>query len=245
MGVIVNPFYKAGLQVIPVPQVIPPATLINTVANFSALPDPTTVSGEFYWCLNPDGDNLTGLYYSDGTSWSASEAVAQTTVVANYSALPDPTTVPDKFYWVSNSQGTAWLPGSLGGTYYNSGLYYSNGVTWEFLNTPIQVTQSEVDAAVIGDKFVSPVTLKSNTNKRLSFTTISTTGQYSAGYYNLDASGSSFDVTLESTAAIGSSWVFTDPNQTIGANMVSIVNSGASSSEYSTPGIYPLTLSIS
>lgn len=81
------------------------------------------------------------------------------TVVANYSALPDPTTVGDKFYWCENSQGTAWLPGSLGGTYYPRGLYYSNGTTWEYMETPIQATQAEVDAGIIDDRFVSPNTL--------------------------------------------------------------------------------------
>jgi hypothetical protein len=80
-------------------------------------------------------------------------------VVANYSALPAPNTVTGQFYWCSNPQGTAWLPGSVGGTYYNSGLYYSNGTTWEFLNVPYQATQSEVNAGIITDKFVTPNTL--------------------------------------------------------------------------------------
>ena len=84
-------------------------------------------------------------------------------VVANYSALPDPTTVSGLFYWVSNSQGTKWLPGSLGGTYYNSGLYYSNGTTWEFMNVPYQATQLEVDTGTNTDKFVTPSTLSNST----------------------------------------------------------------------------------
>lgn len=79
-------------------------------------------------------------------------------VVANYSALPDATTVSGQFYWCSASQGTAWLPGSLGGTYYNSGMYYSNGTTWEYINTPYQATQSEVDTGTNTDKFVTPST---------------------------------------------------------------------------------------
>jgi hypothetical protein len=84
------------------------------------------------------------------------------TVVANYSALPDPTTVSGKFYWAEASQGTSWLPGSLGGTYYNSGMYYSNGVSWSFVNVPYQATQAEVDAGTNNDKFVTPKTLKDN-----------------------------------------------------------------------------------
>jgi hypothetical protein len=80
------------------------------------------------------------------------------TVVANYSALPNPTTVSGEFYWCSASQGTSWLPGSLGGTFYNSGLYYSNGTTWEFLNVPYNATQAEVDTGTDNTKFVTPKT---------------------------------------------------------------------------------------
>jgi len=81
------------------------------------------------------------------------------TVVANYSALPDPTTVSGQFYWAESSQGTSWLPGSLGGTYYNSGMYYSNGVSWSFVNVPYQATQAEVNTGTNDDKFVTPKTL--------------------------------------------------------------------------------------
>lgn len=35
-----------------------------------------------------------------------------------------------EFAEVINSQGTQYLPGSLGGTYYSSGLYYWNGSNW-------------------------------------------------------------------------------------------------------------------
>jgi len=80
------------------------------------------------------------------------------TVVANYSALPDPTTVSGEFYWAEASQGTSWLPGSLGGTYYNSGMYYSNGVSWTFMNVPYQATQAEVNTGTNTDKFVTPDT---------------------------------------------------------------------------------------
>lgn len=80
--------------------------------------------------------------------------------VANYSALPAPASVVNEYYWVLASQGTAWLPGSMGGTYYPLGLYYSNGTTWSHMATPVQATQVEVDAGVNEDKFVSPKTLK-------------------------------------------------------------------------------------
>jgi hypothetical protein len=81
------------------------------------------------------------------------------TVVANYSAILALPPVTGKFYWASASQGTSWLPGSLGGTYYNSGLYYYNGASLEFMNVPYQATLAEVIAEINTDKFVTPSTL--------------------------------------------------------------------------------------
>ncbi len=85
------------------------------------------------------------------------------TVVANFSALPSPGTVTGQFYWCSASQGTAWLPGALLGTYYSAGLYYSNGITWEFLAVPYQATQAAVDAGIVTDQFITPSTFKNAT----------------------------------------------------------------------------------
>jgi len=99
------------------------------------------------------------------------------TVVANYSALPDPTTVSGQFYWCESSQGTSWLPGSLGGTYYNSGMYYSNGVSWTFMNVPYQATQAEVNTGTNTDKFVTPSTLKNSTQFQYLDATSSIQGQ--------------------------------------------------------------------
>ena len=81
------------------------------------------------------------------------------TVVANYSALPAPATVTGEFYWCSSSQGTAWLPFSLGGTYYSAGLYYSNGIAWEFLAVPYQATLATVNTGTNNDQFVTSYTL--------------------------------------------------------------------------------------
>lgn len=80
------------------------------------------------------------------------------TVVANYSALPNPTTVSGEFYWTEAAEGTFWLPGSLGGTYYPAGIYYSNGVAWTYIQTPFNATQLEVDAGLNNDKFVTSLT---------------------------------------------------------------------------------------
>ena len=82
--------------------------------------------------------------------------------VDNYSSLPSASDNPDTFYLVLNSQGTWWLPGSLGGDFYSKGLYYSNGTSWIFAgDIPYQATQLEVNAGVINDKFVTPLTLNS------------------------------------------------------------------------------------
>src|SRR4051812_6110196 len=91
----------------------------------------------------------------DGDSSGGSSIYA---VVANYSALPPANTVTGKFYWVSAAEGTWWLPGSIGGNFYNSGLYYSNGATWEFTNVPYQATQAIVDAGTNDDRFVTALT---------------------------------------------------------------------------------------
>ena len=96
-----------------------------------------------------------GIYVLGG---GASGGQGITDVVANYSALPSAASAADKFYFVESPQGTAWLPGSLGGTYYPAGLYYSNGVTWFYAESPYQATQATVDAGVNTDQFVSPFT---------------------------------------------------------------------------------------
>ena len=80
-------------------------------------------------------------------------------VVTNYSALPSAASVPDTFWYVENSQGTKWLPGSLGGTYYTNGVYYSTGSTWIYQEMPNQASQAQVNAGLLDDVFVSPLTL--------------------------------------------------------------------------------------
>ena len=53
-------------------------------------------------------------------------------VFANYTALTTayPTAPLLSLAYVQNSQGTAWLPGSLGGTFYSKGTYLFDGVNW-------------------------------------------------------------------------------------------------------------------
>jgi len=126
--------------------------------DYSTLPLAAESLGKFYWCENTINSYLAGLYYSNGTTWETSPA-DEIIVVANYAALPLPSESLGKFYWCENSQGTKWLPGGLGGTYYSKGMYYSNGTSWSFLDVPYQATQSEVNLGLNDDKFVTPNTL--------------------------------------------------------------------------------------
>lgn len=85
---------------------------------------------------------------------------ALTTYVNTYADLPAANTVTGQKYGVINSQGTKWLPGSLGGTYYAKGYYYSDGLLWIYMGEfPYQASQSDVNAGIITDQFVSPATL--------------------------------------------------------------------------------------
>jgi hypothetical protein len=107
----------------------------------------------------------TWLY--NGTTWNnlaeAYKNLSQPVVVDSYADLPV-LPLDNMFYWVSNSQGVRWLPGNLGGTYYPKGLYYFNSVNWEYIETPYQATQLEVNTGTDTDKFVTPATLKGNLN---------------------------------------------------------------------------------
>lgn len=104
----------------------------------------------------------TFAFSNSGFSSASGGSGAGTTisVVANYSSLPSATSHSTEFYWASNSQGTKWLPASLGGTYYPNGMYYSNGTDWEYLITPYNATLSEVDTGTNTDKFVTPYTFE-------------------------------------------------------------------------------------
>jgi len=97
-----------------------------------------------------------GIYSKSSGGGGTGQGI--TGVVANYSALPSAASAADEFYFVESSQGTAWLPGSLGGTYYPAGLYYSNGVTWFYAESPYQATLATVNTGTNTDQFVSPYT---------------------------------------------------------------------------------------
>jgi hypothetical protein len=102
--------------------------------------------------------NNCGVYTPPQSTGGGGSGTGFTSVVANYSALPDPTTVPGEFYYCENSQGTAWLWGSIGGTYYPAGTYYSTGISWITTLTAYNATLDTVNAGIVTDQFVSPYT---------------------------------------------------------------------------------------
>lgn len=125
-------------------------------------------------CLNKDIDNLLPQDILDALNGAASPSETNVFatiddlldigvgtnifLITNYSSLPPADFHSGEFYWVENSQGTQWLPGSLGGTYYPKGLYYSNGVTWNYADSPYQATIVEVNNGLNDNKFVTPLT---------------------------------------------------------------------------------------
>ena len=75
---------------------------------------------------------------SGTTGWSG--------VALNYSALPAAAAHTGEVYLVLDSQGTSWLPGWLGGTFYPKGLYYSDGATWEYMGEiPYQFSDADFE----------------------------------------------------------------------------------------------------
>tara|TARA_R110000744_G_C19319150_1_gene557422 strand:- start:664 stop:1560 length:897 start_codon:yes stop_codon:yes gene_type:complete len=77
-----------------------------------------------------DKTNETERYW-DGSSWQSmsgtSSSVGQR--AANYSSLTEGSVVGELAY-CNQSQGTQWLPYTLGGTYYPSGWYLWDGSVW-------------------------------------------------------------------------------------------------------------------
>jgi hypothetical protein len=154
--------------------------------------------------LYVDRDTLT-MYIWNGTTYellSGGGGGASITPVANYDALPDPTTVPNEFYWCSNPQGTYWLPGSLGGTYRPSGLYYSNAVSWEYTPTPYNASQAVVDAGTNDDQFLTPSTFTNSSQLAGKVPYTGATTDVDLGEFELKAGQVEFDQTPTGTAGV-------------------------------------------
>ena len=75
--------------------------------------------------LTSDLSDLLGFDNGGGVG----SAITVTQQVVNYAALIDGDNVGELAY-AENSQGTSWLPSSMGGIYYPSGFYLWDGVIW-------------------------------------------------------------------------------------------------------------------
>lgn len=78
-------------------------------------------------------DNQTKqMKFYNGASWRpiGEAALLLGQKVLNYSLLEDGENAGDIAY-CKNSQGTAWLPSTLGGSYYLKGFYIWDGTTWK------------------------------------------------------------------------------------------------------------------
>ncbi len=82
------------------------------------------------WKLNPFTGNLDYYEVSTGGGGVPSNQLIKYTV-NTYSDLAALSATIGEFAYVKNSQGTAWLPGTWGGTYYPRGYYFFNGTTWD------------------------------------------------------------------------------------------------------------------
>ena len=69
----------------------------------------------------------------------ATGSVAYAGEFNNYTDLTtsEPAGTAGRFAFVLNSQGTKWLPGSLGGSFYGAGWYYDTGSQWVSKNDEI------------------------------------------------------------------------------------------------------------
>ena len=74
-------------------------------------------------------DSLEGLFFLDEGGGGSGSGVPITQKANQYSSLTPGTNVGELAY-VENSEGTSWLPASLGGTYYPSGFYLWDGTVW-------------------------------------------------------------------------------------------------------------------
>ena len=77
----------------------------------------------------PIADIFEWLTSNTASSGGGGSGVAITQSVDNFAALADGNAVGELAY-VKNSQGTKWLPGTLGGTYYPAGFYLWDGADW-------------------------------------------------------------------------------------------------------------------
>jgi hypothetical protein len=77
-------------------------------------------------------------------------SIGFTNVAQNYTALSLIAGVTGQLSYVIDSEGTAWLPGTLGGSYYPSGIYVYDGANWvsdrNAISQQLQINIDDIDA---------------------------------------------------------------------------------------------------
>jgi hypothetical protein len=159
------------------------------------------------------------LWYAENTGFNpasgGSGAGTVINTVSNFAGLPDPTLVSNDFYWCEASQGTKWLPFSVGGTYYPLGMYYSNGVTWEYSESPYQATLSEVNTGTNTDKFVSASTFENATKWTTKVPYTGATSDVNLGEFGIQLGNLEFDTAPTDIPTTVGSMVWNDADGTL------------------------------
>ena len=88
------------------------------------------------------GDETTGTHLGTFDNYSA--------LVAAY-----PTAAVGTLAYCENSEGTKWLPGSLGGTFYSKGTYCWNGTIWDSSASEIAEALQTLEDSRLKSKAVS------------------------------------------------------------------------------------------
>ena len=77
-------------------------------------------------------------------------SIGFTNVAQNYTALALIVGVTGQLSYVVNSEGTAWLPSGMGGTYYPNGIYIFDGANWisdrNAISQQLQINIDDIDA---------------------------------------------------------------------------------------------------
>lgn len=93
--------------------------------------------------------------FSGGSGSSGFDGTA-----TNYSGLPAANLHSGETWVVMNSQGTRWLPGSVGGNFYPKGFWTSDGSNWSYLGEiPYQSNNSQIAAGTDNLTFITPAGL--------------------------------------------------------------------------------------
>ena len=179
------------------------------------------------------------IYYPSGSGGGGGTEIL---TAANFSALPAAADHTGEFYWCEAAQGTSWLPGTLGGTYYPKGLYYSNGTSWNATDLPYNATIAEVNTGTNNDKFVTPST----------FTNASKWGNYvpyTGATTDVDLGTNAFNaesVKLTGTAGLGHLHLrHQSSDATASANNTALFADASGDIKYKNDGNYYTTLKTS